>query len=140
MFAGDTSHVVASLILLDAFLAAGAWFGVGHDPLHVGTLSGVLVLPLHRDLAVSRLVALVATQEAKRPAAVATDFCDRGVNAFLVAQLASLGGAPLDALVVVCVGFAQPFPIHFELFGRQQALKDAVTHFQVAVDLHALSV
>lgn len=140
VFTSDASHVIAPLIFLDALLAVWTRLRVSHDPLHIGTFRRVLFIPLHGNFAVSRLVALIAAQEAERSPAVAPHFCYGGVNAFLVTHLTPLGRAPLDPLVIIGVRFAKPFPIRFELLRGQQSLEDAVAYFDIAINLHALCV
>lgn len=140
MLASYASHVIAPLIFFDASFAARTRLSICHYPLNIRTFCRVLFFPLNRNFAFSWLVALVATQKAERSTTVTPHFGYRGVNAFLVTQLASLSRTPLNSLVIVGVGFAKPFPISFKLFRRKKSLKDAVAYFHIAICLHALCV
>ena len=84
MLASDASHVVAPLIFFYRLFTIWARFRVCHDPLHILTLCGVFLFPLHSDFTICRFVALVATEETKWATALTMLFGDGWVNTFLV--------------------------------------------------------
>lgn len=76
MATSHTSHVVATLVLLDVFLTFGAWLGVCRYPIDVLRLSTSFLHPLLGHGTLTGFMWELATQEAKVSATVARDFIE----------------------------------------------------------------
>jgi hypothetical protein len=113
------SHVIATLVLFDGFLAVGTLLGVGHDPGNVLALSGILHSPVQSALAIAWAMRLSATLEAEGIAAFADDIFHAEVLV-LHAVVAALVGTPPDILVVISVSFAMPLHVGDQRFALKQ--------------------
>ena len=141
MFTRSTSHMIATLIFLNLPLTRWTRFRVCHNPLKIRTLSSVFLLPLLSTLTVCRLMRLQTTKKAKWSSAFAFNIRRNWVNVFLITKLTTFNWTPFNALVVVGVRFAKPFPValkHLRL-GSQKTFEDTVAYFHVAASLHAPS-
>lgn len=106
-------HVIAPLILLNVLLAFWARLRVGHEPGHVLTLGIVLRVPLTSRITVARLVRALTTSEAsKRLTEVALNIVDHLSLIKALTSNSTLGvGTPLNVLVLVSKGLAEPLPV-----------------------------
>ena len=106
-------HVIAPLILLNVLLAFWARLRVSHEPGHVLTLGIVLRVPLTSRITVARLVRALTTSEAsKRLTEVALNIVDHLSLIKALTSNSTLGvGTPLNILVLVSKGLAEPLPV-----------------------------
>ena len=112
-------HMIAPLVLLDVLLALRADFRVGGDPVDIFRLSISLLIPQFCCLAVAGFMRVLSTTEAEFGSAVADDIVEHAAHiGSLAAKFALHVGAPLNILVVVGEGLAEPLPIRLFVLRR----------------------
>ena len=108
----DTRHMVTPGVLFNVFLALGADFRVCRNPVDIFRLCAGFIAPLSGSLTVAGLMGKFSAHEAKDSAALAGDIVENSAHiGTFNAELALYARAPLDILIVVSEGLAQPLPI-----------------------------
>jgi hypothetical protein len=137
--------MVASLVLFDRFLAFGAIFTVGHDPVDIFTLSAIFKDPFFTIVTSGRPMGLSSTFPAERVSTLANYV----VRAYIVlkfdAIITASKGAPTYKFVIIGEGLVVEFGVGFKLvdlvlahIGFLEVIHEGgVRDFEVATDLGA---